>query len=83
VTSPNDHQKPTTVRLPDALAEDLAAVAETDGIPSSEAIRQAVAAHVAARRADPEFQARLRASIERNRRILERLATDPPGEVTP
>jgi hypothetical protein len=33
-----------------------------------------VAAHIEARRSDPDFRRRLKASIERNREILERLA---------
>jgi hypothetical protein len=41
---------------------------------SIQEIRRAIAAHIEARRQDKEFRERLRASIERNREILERLA---------
>jgi hypothetical protein len=67
--------KAMTVRLPADQAEDLEAVAETDGVPVAEAVRQAITAHIATRRKDKAFQTRLRASLERNRRILEKLAS--------
>lgn len=66
--------KNMTLRLPDEQAADLEALARADGIPIAEAVRQAIAAQIEARRKDETFQARLRASIERNHVILERLA---------
>ena len=50
------------------------AVAEVDGVPVSEAIRQAITEHIETRRRDAAFRARLKASLERNRKILEKLA---------
>jgi len=67
-------QKAFTVRLDQEQASDLEAVAAADGISVAEAMRLAVADLVEARRKDPEFQARIRAVIEQNRRALERLA---------
>lgn len=66
--------KTMTLRLAPEQAELLEAVAQVDGVPVTEAIRTAIDEHIAQRREDAEFQARLRASIERNRTILERLA---------
>jgi predicted transcriptional regulator len=66
--------KAMTIRLDDAQAEQLEAIAQTEGISVSQAIRDAIAALVEVRRQDAEFQERLRASIERNQRILDRLA---------
>lgn len=66
--------KVITVRLASERADELEAVAEIDGESTNEATRHAVDAYVAARKADHEFQARLTASRERNREILDRLA---------
>lgn len=63
-----------TVRLSDDDAAELEAVARVDGVPVAEEIRRAIGDLVAERRADTEFQARLRRSIEENQAILDRLA---------
>jgi predicted transcriptional regulator len=67
--------KAMTLRLPPDQAAELEALAEADGIAVAEAVRQAIAAHIKERRTNKAFQARLRASLERHREILERLAT--------
>lgn len=64
----------TTIRQPAEQAEAVELAARVDGVPASEFIRDAIAAHLAARRADPEFQARLRERIEADQHILKRLA---------
>lgn len=63
-----------TIRLPEDVADELEAVARVDDMPVSGAIREAIAAHIEARRADPAFQQRLRERIQADRRILQRLA---------
>ena len=63
-----------TLRLPADQAEALEAIAGVDDVSVNEEIQRAIAAHIEARRADPDFQRRLQASLERNREILERLA---------
>lgn len=63
-----------TVRLPADQAEELEAVADVNGVPVAEEVREAIAAHIEARRKDKAFRERLRASIERNKMILEKLA---------
>ena len=65
--------KVTTVRLEKELADELAAVARVDGMSASDAIREAVAGHVAERRADPDFQKALRVRMEEDRQVLEQL----------
>ena len=45
-----------------------------DDVSANEEIQRAIAAHIEARRSDPEFRQRLKASIDRNREILERLS---------
>ena len=66
--------KSFTLRLPAPLADELKAVAELDSVPVQQAVRDAIAAHIETRRQDKAFQDRLRASAERHREILERLA---------
>jgi Ribbon-helix-helix protein, copG family len=63
-----------TVRIPADEAADLEAVAAAEGLSVSEEIRQAISDHVAAKRKDKTFRARVRAVIEQNQRVLERLA---------
>ena len=67
-------RKAMTVRIPADQAAELEAVAQVDGVPVAEAIREAIAEHIEARRKDKAFRARLEASLERNRLILEKLA---------
>ena len=64
----------TTVRLPAEQAAALEAIARVDDVPVSEAIRDAVAAHIDARRGDAEFMTRVRRRIAEDREILEKLA---------
>lgn len=66
--------KSRTLRLPADQAEALEAIAGVDDVSVNEEIQRAIAAHIEARRADPEFRRRLKASMDRNREILERLA---------
>ena len=63
-----------TLRLPADQAEALDAIAGVDEVSINEEIRQAITAHIEARRQDADFQKRLQDSIDRNREILERLA---------
>lgn len=65
--------KATSLRLPEDQAADLAAVARADGMKISEAVRQAIAKHIATRRSDNDFQDRLRRLLEEDRETLERL----------
>jgi predicted DNA-binding protein len=64
----------TTLRLPTDLAADLSVVARADGLPVSEVIREAVGKHILTRRADEDFQERLREQMKKERELLERLA---------
>jgi hypothetical protein len=64
-----------TLRIDMETAELLGTIAQVDGIPVSEVIREALARHIEERRVDANFQKRLHDSIERNGAILERLGT--------
>jgi hypothetical protein len=57
------------VRLSAEQADMLDALAAVDGISANEEMRRAIGSHIDARRNDPDFQKRLRASIERNKAI--------------
>jgi predicted transcriptional regulator len=60
-------RKAMTLRLDTETAEQLEALAQV--------VREALARHIEQRRADADFQKRLRDSVERNQAILKRLAT--------
>lgn len=66
--------KVMTVRLSENLAAELAIVARTDDKPVSESVREAIERHIAARRADKDFQRRLKKRVEQEREIVNRLA---------
>ncbi len=66
--------KTMSLRLGEDQARELEAVARVDEIPVSEAVREAITAHVAARRRDHEFQDRLARMMKEDREILKRLA---------
>jgi hypothetical protein len=72
VTAP----KPMSLRLSADQAAELAAVARTDEVKISEAVREAIDKHIATRRSDPDFQKRLRRRLEEEHAVLERLAAD-------
>lgn len=72
--------KNMTVRLDPEQATALEAVARTDEMPVSEAVRRAIDAHIEARRADSEFRERLANIIEQDREVLERLREEPATE---
>lgn len=62
-----------TLRFDDALADELEAVADADGVTVSEAIRAAITAHIEARRQDPDFRGRVEAAMQKYSTILDRL----------
>jgi hypothetical protein len=66
--------KTMSLRLSADQAEAIQKVAEVDGVSISEAIRDAIQQHVESRAADEEFRSRLKESVQRNQRILDRLA---------
>lgn len=66
--------KSMTLRLPADQAAEVEAIAGVEEIPVSQFVREAIDAHIAERRKDAEFKARLKQSIESNIDILERLA---------
>lgn len=65
--------KVTSLRLPDQMAAELAAVARADDMPVSEAVREAIEKHIAERRADADFKERLKELLEEDQKVLKRL----------
>lgn len=63
-----------SLRIAQEQAAELSAVARADEMPVSEAVREAIDKHIADRRADPNFQLRLKAILEADQKTLERLA---------
>lgn len=58
--------KTMTLRLNDEQAAELDAMARVDEMPVAAVVRDAIAERIAARRADEDFQARLRRHLEEN-----------------
>jgi predicted DNA-binding protein len=65
--------KATSLRLPEQMAAEIAAVARADDMPMSEAVREAIEKHIAERRADKNFQKRLKKLLEEDQAVLKRL----------
>jgi predicted transcriptional regulator len=65
----------TSVRLLGDQPAELDTVARVEGVSVSEIVRAAIYQYIAARRADPGFQKRLKAQVEEDREVLERLAS--------
>jgi Arc/MetJ-type ribon-helix-helix transcriptional regulator len=63
-----------TLRLPADQAAALDAVARADRVSVSDAVRTAIDEHIEKRRADRDFQARIKRMMEEEREVLERLA---------
>jgi predicted transcriptional regulator len=70
--------KATSLRLPDEVAADLAAVAYADEMPQSEVVRLALHEYFARRCQDDDFQQRLQTFMDRNRKTVERLSRRTP-----
>lgn len=66
--------KQTTVRLPDDLADQAEAVARTQGVSVNQLIIDALHNEIDRVRKDADFQSRVKRLVERDRKILDRLA---------
>jgi predicted transcriptional regulator len=66
--------KVMTIRIDDDLNDEVDAVARTDDLPVSEVVRAALRHYIAARKSDPQFQARLRELQAKDTEVIGRLA---------
>lgn len=71
--------KVMSLRLSEEMAREIAAVARTDGVSVTEAVREAIANHIDTRQASKDFQERIEQRLEEDREILERLAKRKRG----
>jgi len=70
-TMPN---KAISVRLPDEMADELAAISRVQDAHISEVIREAIENHIVTRRTDKKFQQLVKKRLEEDRQLLERFA---------
>jgi predicted transcriptional regulator len=66
--------KQTTVRLPDDLADQAEAVARAQGVSVNQLIIDALHNEIDRVRQDADFRSRVKRLVERDRKILDRLA---------
>jgi len=66
--------KAISVRLPDEMADELAAISRVQDTPISEVIREAIENHIITRRTDKKFQQLVKKRVEEDRKLLERFA---------
>jgi len=71
--------KAISIRLPEEMAAELAAIARTLDVPVSETIREAIEDFMSSRRSDKGFQQRVRKRLEEDREILERFTKMKEG----
>lgn len=71
--------KVMSLRISGEMAAELDSVARIEEVPVSEAIRAAINRYIATCRADPAFRERLRKQLEKDREVLERLASGRGG----
>ncbi len=67
-------RKPTTVRIPEELADTAEVVARARGVSVNALILEALQAEIDRVKRDKEFMALLRSHFERDKEILDRLA---------
>lgn len=72
--APRGDTKSLTLRIDEALAARVRAIAEVEDTTVSDVIRDALAEHVERRRRDPEFQALLKCNLQRHKELLSMLA---------
>jgi hypothetical protein len=65
--------KAMTLRLGQEEAAALDAIAEVEETTVADVVRLAITAAIEQRRADPEFQRRLRQSVDRHHRLMDRM----------
>lgn len=66
--------KVMSLRLSENLAAEMASICRVDEVTVSEGVRAAIYRHIAARRADKRFQAKLKRRLEEELQTLERLS---------
>lgn len=70
-----DH-KVSTIRMPDNMKSDLAAIARSHDMSVADAIAEALEQYIVARKSEQEFKERLARRLEEDREVLDRLGQD-------
>lgn len=65
--------KVSTIRMPDNMKSDLAAIARSHDMSVAEAIAEALELYITARKSEQEFKERLARRLEEDREVLDRL----------
>jgi hypothetical protein len=68
--------KVTTMRLPEGMAAQLAAIARTEGVPVSEFVRQAIEDRMTLRLTEEGFKARMKRRMDEDREVLRDLGIE-------
>jgi predicted DNA-binding protein len=66
--------KAMSLRLHEEQAGELAAIARVEGVTVTDVVREAIENQIAAKRADKDFQSRLKKRIKEDKEVLKRLA---------
>ena len=69
-------QKVTTMRLPEGMAAQLAAIARSEGVPVSEFVRQAIENHMTLTLAGKGFKERMKRRVDEDREVLKDLGIE-------
>jgi predicted DNA-binding protein len=69
-------QKVTTMRLPEGMAAQLAAIARTEGVPVSEFVRQAIEDRIASTLSCEGFKERMKRRMDEDREVLRELGIE-------
>lgn len=68
--------KVSTIRMPDSMKSDLAAIARSHDMSVADAIAEALEQYIVARKSEQEFKERLARRLEEDRKVLDRLGKD-------
>jgi len=68
--------KVTTMRLPEVMAAQLAAIARTEGVPVSEFVREAIEDRMTLRLTEEGFKARMKRRMDEDREVLRDLGVE-------
>jgi predicted DNA-binding protein len=69
-------QRVTSLRLPESMAAQLAAIARTEGVPVSEFVRQAIENHMTLTLAEEGFKERMKQRMDDDREVLKDLGIE-------
>jgi len=70
------NQRAMSLRMPEPMATQLAAIARTVGVPISEFVRQAIENHMALTLAEEGFKERMKQRMDEDREVLKDLGID-------